>query len=150
MLRASSSRWMQRNCINDANKTNGAPMSVGITDQPTTACSICRADASSWSHISRLMVITIYHPGVTHSGVYTCMCSSMGDSLSRAMFIYIRLHTRHRRCTRLRRSRVENTRDERTSVSVWNDRGTHKLRATKQARITVFKGRIVAICRLQP
>ena len=114
-------------------------MSVGITDQPTTACSICRADASSRSHISRLMVITIYHPGVPYNRcIYMREQQHGRDSLSRAfMFIYTRRHSVY---TGLRRSRVEN---RRTNERVRVKRETQKLR---RARITVFKGRIIAIC----
>lgn len=69
MLRADS---FARCGLHERGKQNeSGPPSVGITGRPTTGCSICRTDASSWSHISRLMVITIYHPGVTFSGV--CM-----------------------------------------------------------------------------
>lgn len=67
MLRADS---FARCGLHERGEQNeSGPTSVGITGRPTTGCSICRTDASSWSHISRLMVITIYHPGVTFSGV---------------------------------------------------------------------------------
>lgn len=71
------------------------------------------------------------------------MCSSTADSLSRTVYIYIQSHTQCHRCVSAYVRKIYAL----TYAFVWNDRTHEPRQATKQSRITVFKGRIVAICR---
>lgn len=136
-LRANSS-WMQRNCINDANKTKGVQCQLALL-----------------FHLSRRRVIiklyfTTYgnYNLPPRSPIQRCIYMHEQqhgrDSLSRAfMFIYITVsqtHT-HTRVVRVHPAQTF-TRRKYTNerVSLWNDTETT---ASDQA------GAYVAICRLQ-
>lgn len=91
--------WIQRSTCNNlpyetctadkGNKTKGSKCRSVLPGQSAAPCSICRAAVSSWSHISRLMIITIYHPEVVFTGVCMHACATACQTLCHGSCIFI-------------------------------------------------------------